>query len=88
MDITLNAIKIQCKVMTWRGRGSGFSLKVPPAPLENELDEGKRRIGGATTKNPGEMITAWAKRMMMAQNRRSSDVSGLATDRASSGDDS
>ena len=29
MDITLNAIKIQCKVMTWRGRGSGFSLKDP-----------------------------------------------------------
>ena len=40
------------------------------APLENELDEGKCRIGGATTKNPGEMFTAWAKRMMMAQKRR------------------
>lgn len=30
----------------------------------------KIRIGEPTTKNPGEMITAWAKRMMMAQNRR------------------
>lgn len=57
-------------MQSWRGRGSGFSLKRSLAPLENELDEGKHRIRGATTENPGEMITAWAKRMVITQERR------------------
>ena len=55
------------------------------APLENELYEGKRRIGGATTENPGEMITVWAKRMVMAQERRVCQmIVDLATHRRAS----
>ena len=47
-----------------------ISLKRSLAPPENGLDEGKHTVGGATTGNPGEMLAAWAKRVVTARERR------------------
>lgn len=69
LNFILNAIKILRKVITWRVLGFGFSLKDLPGSPGEWIGRREIQKQGRRCRNPGEMITAWAEGMAVAQER-------------------